>query len=129
MLARRCALLGLLVCLAFSPPARAETLAEAAARRYPQPVRVGDLLTRQVLWPQESQRSLGRVRNVVSPGNGGIEVIIDYGGIFGYFTRPIAVPVEAVALLGEYLVMLGFAPEQLNALPSFSVASVGPQSP
>ena len=47
-------------------PAPANTsLAEAAARRFPQPVRVGDLIDRSVLQPLESRPLLGRVAQVV----------------------------------------------------------------
>lgn len=37
------------------PPPPGMSLAESAAMRFPQPVRVGDLLGRQVLRPVESQ--------------------------------------------------------------------------
>jgi hypothetical protein len=111
---------GLIVAAGAVCAAQAETLAEAAARRFPQPVRVGDLLHRQVLGPLESQPSVGRVHTVVARADGVVEVVLDYGGIFGFFTRRIAVPVDAMALLGEYMVMLGFTPEQLTALPDFT---------
>ena len=119
-------LLGFVIAAAAMSAAQAETLADGAARRYPQPVRVGDLLHRQVLRPLESQPSIGRVRTVVMRPDGVVEIVIDYGGIFGFFTRPIAVPIEAIALLGQYLVMLGCTPEQLEALPSFAGAGAKP---
>src|ERR1700742_2680756 len=59
-----------------SPPRT--SLAEAAAMRFPQPVRVGDLLGRQVLRPVESQDVLGRVHRVVRDGNGQILVVVDF---------------------------------------------------
>jgi hypothetical protein len=102
--------------------ALAQPVSSEAARRYPQPVRVGDLLKRKVLRPLESQPSLGRVRTVVLR-DGQIEVVIDYGGVLGFFTRPVAVPVEAMALLGQHMVMLGFTPAQLDALPNFTDTS------
>src|SRR5882672_3211024 len=104
---RRRMIFGLIVAAGAVPAAQAETLAEAAARRFPQPVQVGDLLHRQVLKPLESQPSIGRVHTVVARPDGMVEVVMDYGGVFGFFTRRIAVPVEAMALLGEYMVMLG----------------------
>jgi hypothetical protein len=97
--------------------AHGQGLAEAAMRRFPQPVRVGDLLHRQVLRPLESQPSLGRVQAVVRRPDGSIDVIMRYGGFLGFQARPIAVPVAALGLLGEYMVMLGLTPEQLDALP------------
>jgi hypothetical protein len=105
------------------------SLAEAAARRYPQPVRVGDLLKRQVLQPLESQPILGWVRNVVHRPDGGIDVVVDYGGAFGLFARPIAVPVEAMALLGEYMEIIDFTPAQLDQFKTFDVAGAMPLPP
>jgi len=82
------------------PPPPGMSLAESAAMRFPQPVRVGDLIGRQVLRPVESQDVLGRVRLVVRDKNGQIMVVIDFGGFLGFATRPIAVPVDATVLLG-----------------------------
>ncbi len=33
------------------------------------------------------------------------------------------VPVEAVALLGEYVALMGLTPERLHALPTFATGS------
>ena len=44
------------------PPPPGMSLTESAAMRFPQPVRVGDLIGREVLRPVESQDVLGRVR-------------------------------------------------------------------
>jgi hypothetical protein len=105
------------------------SLAEAAARRYPQPVRVGDLLNRQVLQPLESQPTLGWVHNVVKRPDGGIDVVVNYGGVFGLFARPIAVPVEAMALLGEYMEIVDFTPAQLNQFKTFDDTGEMPLPP
>lgn len=126
MSVRRRMILGLVLVGGATREVSAESLAEAAARRFPQPVRVGDLLRRKVLRPLESQPSLGTVRAVVARPDGMVEVVLDYGGIFGFFTRPIAVPVEAMALLGQYMVMSGFTPEQLEALPDFEETRATP---
>jgi len=83
------------------PPPPGMSLAESAAMRFPQPVRVGDLLGREVLRPVESQEVLGRVRRVVRDQNGQIMVVVDFGGFLGFGTRPIAVPVDAMVLLGQ----------------------------
>jgi hypothetical protein len=114
---RRRMVLGILVGGGALRQARGQGLAEAAARRFPQPVRVGDLLHRQVLQPLESQPSLGRVQAVVMRPDGSIDVIMRYGSFLGFHARSIAVPVAALGLLGEYMVMLGLTPEQLDALP------------
>ena len=101
-------------------------LAEMAARRFPQPVRVGDLLRRTVLEPKESQPRLGRVQGVVRRPDGSVAVVVAYGGLLGFGARPIAVPVEAVALLGEYVQVVGFTPDQLDAFATFDGAGAMP---
>ena len=94
------------------------TLQEQAAKRFPQPVRVGDLIGHDVLAPAESQPVLGRVAAVTRRADGGLDVIVRLGGLLGIGARPIAVPVEAVALLGEHVALLGLTPAQLDALPT-----------
>jgi hypothetical protein len=93
-----------------------------AARRFPQPVRVGDLINRTVVQPLESRQVLGRVTDVVRTGNGRQEIVMRYGGLFGVGGRSIAVPIEAMALLGYELEILDYTPRQLNAFPTFTNA-------
>jgi hypothetical protein len=112
-----------------APGAGAPTLAERAARRFPQPIRVGDLINRQVLQPTEAQHVLGRVAAIRWRGDGGIEMIVRLGGVLGIGARPIAVPIEAVALLGEYVAVMDFTPQQLQTFPTASEASVIPLAP
>ena len=94
-------------------------LATFAARRHPQPVRVGDLINRNVLQPVESRRILGRVKKVVRLSDNSTAIVITYGGILGFGTREIAVPVDAMVLLGSELEVLDFTPAQLDAFASF----------
>lgn len=96
------------------------TLSEKSARRFPQPVRVGDLIGRRVLEPVPAQPVLGRVAAIVRNPQGRIDVVVRFGGLLGLGSRPIAVPVEAVALLGEHVAVLDFTPDQLSAFPSAS---------
>jgi len=102
------------------PPPSGMSLAESAAMRFPQPVRVGDLLGREVLRPVESQEVLGRVRRVVRDKNGQIVVVIDFGGFLGFGSRPIAVPVDAMVLLGQDMEIVAFTPKQLQRFPTFA---------
>jgi len=102
------------------PPPPGMSLAESAAMRFPQPVRVGDLLGREVLRPVESQDILGRVRRVVRDRNGQILVVVDFGGVLGFGSRPIAVPVDAMVLLGQDMEVVAFTPRQLRQFPTFS---------
>ncbi len=69
------------------------------ARRHPQPVRVGDLIGRAIV--DDNTATIGRVRAVVQAGNGKIRLVTPYGGLLGFGARFVAVPVEAVALLGH----------------------------
>jgi len=105
------------------------TLAEKAARRYPQPVRVGDLVGRQVLEPVPAQHVLGRVAAIDRNPRGGIDILIRSGGFLGFGTRLIAVPVEAVALLGEHVAVLDFTPEQLRGFPTVNDADLRALAP
>jgi len=102
------------------PPPTGMSLAESAAMRFPQPVLVGDLLHEEVLRPVESQDVLGRVREVVRDSSGHILVVIDFGGFLGFGSRPIAVPVNAMVLLGQDMEVVAFTPQQLRQFPTFS---------
>lgn len=99
-----------------APPG--ENLAEFAARRHPQPVRVGDLIGRRVLQPLESRPLLGHVTQVVRRGDGAA-IVMSYGGWFGWGARSIAVPVDGMVLLGNELEILDFSPAQLAEFPSY----------
>lgn len=102
------------------PPPPGMSLAASTAMRFPQPVRVGDLLGREVLRPVESQDILGRVRRLVRDHDGRIMVVVDFGGFLGFGARPIAVPVDAMVLLGQDMEIVAFTPEQLRQFPTFS---------
>ncbi len=106
------------------------SLAEAAAKRFPQPVRVGDLIGRTVLRPLESQPVLGHVKQVVRTQDGAVDIVLDYGGLFGIGGRLIAVPVDAMVLLGAEMEVVDFTPKQLDALATFNgngVTAIQPQ--
>jgi hypothetical protein len=107
----------------------AQDLADATAKRFPQPVRVGDLLNRSVLEPVESRPVLGHVRAVVKQPDGTIAVVMDYGGLLGFFSRPIAIPVNAMALLGKDVEVIDYEPEQLQKFPTFNPAGTKPLPP
>jgi hypothetical protein len=102
------------------PPPPGMSLAQSAAIRFPQPVRAGDLIGRDVLRPVESQDVLGRVRGVVRDRDGQIMVVVDFGGVFGFGSRPIAVPVDAMVLLGQDMEIVAFTADQLRQFPTFS---------
>ena len=94
-----------------------------AAKRFPQPVRVGDLIQRTVLEPVESQPILGHVVDVVRFPNQQLAIVIKYGGFWGFGGRDIAVPAEAMVLLGQQLEVLDFTPQALGAFPTFQAGT------
>ena len=97
-------------------------LATFAARRFPQPVRAGELVDRRVLQPIESRPVLGHVTGVVRAHDGTLEIVVKYGGFLGFGGRLIAVPAVAMVLLGRELEILDFTPQQLDAFPTFDPA-------
>lgn len=113
-----CLLVSLTVAAQQPAPPGAD-LATFAQRRFPQPVRVGDLIHRRVLQPLESRPVLGHVLQVIRARDGQIAIVINYGGVFGIGGRPIAVPADGMVLLGSELEILDFTPEQLDTFPRF----------
>jgi hypothetical protein len=123
----------LLAALLLAAPVRAQE-ATQAAQRFPQPVRVGDLIHRQVLRPVEWQTVLGRVDGVARRSDGAVLVVVDardagWRGALGLRARPVAVPSDALALLGEHLALMDLTPEQFRALPTFDPAGTAPVPP
>lgn len=108
------------------PPPSGMSLAQSAAMRFPQPVRVGDLPGRLVLRPVESKQILGRVRAVVRDDHGDILIVMSYGGFMGFGGRSIAVPVDAMVLLGQDMEVVAFTPKQLAAFPTFTGTATTP---
>ena len=96
-----------------------QTLAEKAADRFPQPVVVGTLIQHAVLQPLESQPILGHVKQIVRASDGTINVVVDYGGFFGFGARPIAVPVDAMVVSGKFMEIVEFTPDQLDKFPTY----------
>jgi hypothetical protein len=104
------------------PPPTGMSLAQSTAMRFPQPVRSGDLLGREVLRPVESQDVLGRVSRLVRDRDGQIMVVVDYGGFLGFGARPIAVSIDAMVLIGQDMEIVAYTPDQLRQFPTFSPA-------
>ena len=86
-------------------------------RRFPQPVKVGDLIGLRVL--DDNDFTIGRVRQVVRTESGKILLIVSYGGWFGWGTRPVAVPIEVVAILGRQIAALDMPPHEFAAAPTW----------
>ena len=75
---------------------------ERYLKRFPQPARVGDLIGMPVL--DLNSKTLGYVQQVVQTPAGEIEFIVGYSRWWGWFERPIAVPLEVLGIEGGHLV-------------------------
>lgn len=100
-----------------SMAARHMAEAERMQRRYPQPVRVADLVGIPVL--DDDSRTLGYVRQVVRTPQGVIELVVSYGGWFGWGARPVAVPIEVVGIFGRQLASLDMPRSEYAAAPTW----------
>jgi hypothetical protein len=92
-------------------------MVERMNRRYPQPVRVGDLIGLPVLDNRSS--TLGVVRQVVRTAAGKIELIVSYSRWFGWFGRPVAVPIEVVGIEGRQVASLDMARGEYATAPTW----------
>lgn len=83
---------------------------ERMLKRFPQPVRVGDLIGLPVIDLRSS--TLGYVREVARTPQGGIELIVSYSPWWGLFGHPVAVPIEAVGIEGRQIVSMDMSPQE-----------------
>jgi hypothetical protein len=90
---------------------------ERYLRRFPQPARVGDLIGTPVL--DLHSKTLGYVQQVVQTRAVEIEFIVGYSRWWGWFGRPVAVPLEALGIEGGQLVSLDMQPSEYDAAPSW----------
>jgi hypothetical protein len=90
---------------------------ERMLKRFPQPVRVGDLIGLPVL--DQNASTLGYVRQVVRTSQGEIELIVSYSRWWGWFGRLVAVPIEVVGIEGRQLVSLDMPPNAYAAAPTW----------
>jgi PRC-barrel domain len=93
---------------------------ERMQRRFPQPARVGALIGRPVL--DDDDNTLGYVERVVRTRDGKINLIVRYGGWFGWIgwgQRLVAVPIERVALIGPHVGAVEMTPAQFSAAPTW----------
>jgi hypothetical protein len=97
---------------------------ERYLRRFPQPVRVGDLIGLPVLDLNSS--TLGYVREVVRTAAGQIEFIINYSRWWGWFGRPVAVPLETLGIEGRHLMSLNMSPGDYAAAPTWHNTGAAP---
>ena len=87
-------------------------------RGFPQNVRVGFLIGLPVL--DDNDVTLGYVKEVVRTPEGKIKLIVSYSPWFGWFGRPVAVPIEVVAILGSQIASLDMPPKDYAAAPTWA---------
>jgi hypothetical protein len=95
-------------------------MVERMNRRFPQPVRVGDLIGLPVL--DRSASTLGYVQQVVRGPAGQPKLIVSYSkwfGWLGWFTRPVAVPIEATGIAGKQILSLDMPPGEYATAPTW----------
>ena len=91
---------------------------EKMQRRYPQPIRVGDLIGLPLL--DYDDRTLGNVRSIVRDAAGKIKLITAYGGSLPFRRRLVAVPIEVVAIAGRQLALLDLTPQEVANFPTWN---------
>ncbi len=113
------------------PPPTGMSLERSTAMRFPQPVRVGSLIGEDVQEPLESHVVLGHVRSLVRAPDGRTQVVIAYGGWLWteVGSRPIAVPLDAMVVVGPIMEIVAYKPAALRRFPTFSPAGTTPLPP
>ena len=87
-------------------------------KRYPQPVKVGFLIGLPVL--EEGDSTYGYIREVVRTPEGKIALVVPYRAWLGWAPtdwarKPVAVPVETVAILARQVAALDFSQDDFAA--------------
>jgi hypothetical protein len=100
-----------------STPPDPETPEQRMNRRWPQNVRVGDLLGLPLI--DYDNRILGRVQQVVRTHDGKIVLVTTYGSWLGWGGRTVGVPLETVAILGRQIGVLDIDRKDFPSLPTW----------
>ncbi len=95
-----------------------ETRSVEAAARFPQPVQVGALSGRQVLENRLNQRVLGRVEAVVQDPTGTLNIVVRKASWPWQTAGCAVVPAAAMALLGQFVVVMDLDDAQFAGLPN-----------
>lgn len=107
-----------------APPLQEDSLEAKMARRFPQKARVGDLIGLPVL--DDDDVTLGHVKQIVMSPDGKIRLIVGYSRWFGWFGRPVAVPIEAVAILAKQIASLEMQPAEYEKAPTWTAGADRP---
>lgn len=95
--------------------------------RFPQPVRVGDLIGLPVLDDDDS--TLGHVREVVRDPQGKIKLIVSYSKWWGIGGRPVGVPIEVIEILGRQIDSVDMKPAEYATAPTWMAGTDRPIAP
>ncbi len=104
-----------------SPTAEDESPEAKMNRRFPQKVRVGDLIGLPVL--DDGDVTLGHVTELVRSPEGKIKLIVSYSRWFGWFGRPVAVPIEVVAILAKQIASVDMEPPEYEKAPTWTAGT------
>src|SRR5215468_9359884 len=102
-------------------PAQDDSLEARFARRFPQKVKIGDLIGLPVL--DDDDVTLAHVSHVVRSPEGKIKLIVSYSRWFGWFGRPVAVPIEAVAILAKQIASIEMPPAEYQKAPTWTAGT------
>jgi hypothetical protein len=100
---------------------------EKMRRRFPQPAKVSHLIGLPVLDGQD--RTLGYVENVVRSPEGKVRLIVPFSSWLGWprhvgplsgFRRPVAVPIEVVAILGLHINAIDMDRPEFEKAPTWT---------
>ena len=100
---------------------RQPTPEERMRRRFPHPVRVGDLIGLRVL--DYNDVTIGVVRHVERTVEGKIQLIVAHTGPLGLGGRLVSVPIEAVAIFGRQLASLDMKPEEYASAATWTTGA------
>lgn len=96
-----------------SPTEHQVNAEERMRRRFPQPVRVGDLI----------DVTIGIVRHVARTTEGKVLLIVAHTGPLGWGGRLVSVPMEAVAIFGRQLASLDMKPAEYASAATWTADS------
>ena len=70
--------------------------------------------------------TIGFVQHVVRTSQNKIKLIVSYSRWWGWFGRPVAVPIQVVGIEGRQLVSLDMAPSEYAAAPTWQDTDAAP---
>jgi hypothetical protein len=94
---------------------------EKMRQRWPQPVKVGDLIGLRVLDWHDS--TIGFVHRVVRTPDGKVQLVVNHGRLLGWGGRLVPVPIEVVAILGRQIAALDMPREEFDTAPTWTDAN------